>query len=86
MAALELLYYGRLRDAIGRDREEVDVPSHVLTVEDLLCWLQERGEPYASAFADAQAVRAAVHGEWAGGGDSVFGAVEVALMPPPSAL
>ena len=81
MAALDILYYGRLRDAIGRDREEVDVPSHVLTVEDLLGWLRQRGEPHASALADGAAMSAAVGGEWAGHGDSLFGAPEVALFP-----
>lgn len=79
---MEILYYGRLRDAMGRDREPVDPPSHVLTVEDLVGWLRERGEPHASAFADPKAIRAAVAGEWAEGEGSLFGAVEVALFPP----
>ncbi|WP_114952167.1 MoaD/ThiS family protein [Sphingosinicella terrae] len=82
MAALEILYYGRFRDAIGRDREEVDLPSHVLTVDDLIAWLRGRGDPHSSALREAEAVRAAVAGEWAERSDSVFGAVEVALFPP----
>ena len=86
MAALDILYYGRLRDEIGRDREEVDVPSHVLTVEDLLAWLRERGEPHASAIGDGEGMSAAVGGEWAGHSDSLFGAPEVALFPPRGVL
>ena len=86
MAALEILYYGRLRDAIGRDRELVDPPSHVLTVEDLLGWLRSRGEPHAAALADGATIGAAVAGEWAKSGDSLFGAVEVALFPPVGVL
>ena len=86
MAALEILYYGRLRDEIGRDREHVDLPSHVLTVEDLLAWLRDAGEPHASALADAGSLRAAVAGEWAERRDSLFGAVEVALFPPVGVL
>ena len=86
MAALEILYYGRLRDEIGRDRELVDPPSHVLTVEDLLGWLRGQGEPHASALADGSAIGAAVAGEWANSGDSLFGAVEVALFPPVGVL
>jgi molybdopterin synthase sulfur carrier subunit len=81
MAALDILYYGRLRDEIGLDREEVDVPSHVLTVEDLLGWLRERGDPHAAALRDAAGMSAAVGGEWAGHADSLFGAPEVALFP-----
>ena len=86
MAALEVLYYGRLRDEIGRDREHVDIPSHVLSVEDLVGWLRDRGEPHASALADESAINAAVAGEFAGQKDSVFGAVEVALFPPVGVL
>jgi molybdopterin synthase sulfur carrier subunit len=86
MAALEILYYGRLRDEIGRDREHVELPSHVLTVEDLLAWLRQNGEPHASALAEAEALRAAVAGDWAERRDSLFGAVEVALFPPVGVL
>ncbi|WP_129790449.1 MoaD/ThiS family protein [Sphingosinicella sp. CPCC 101087] len=86
MAALEILYYGRFRDDIGRDREHVDLPSHVLTVEDLLAWLRDRGEPHASALARSEDFRAAIAGEWAERGDSLFGAVEVALFPPVGVL
>ncbi len=86
MAALEILYYGRLRDEIGLDREAVDLPSHVLTLEDLLGWLRERGEPHASALADGATIGAAVAGDWTGAEDSLFGAVEVALFPPRGVL
>jgi molybdopterin synthase sulfur carrier subunit len=86
MAALEILYYGRLRDEIGCDREPVDLPSHVLTIDDLLGWLREKGEPHASALARDEAFRAAIAGDWAERGDSLFGAVEVALFPPVGVL
>jgi len=58
----------------------------VLSVEDLLRWLRERGEPHSAALADAGAIGAAVAGEWAGLRDSLFGAVEVALFPPRGVL
>jgi molybdopterin synthase sulfur carrier subunit len=86
VALIDILYYGRLRDEIGRDREAVDVASHVVTVADLLAWLRERGEPHASALADTDGIGAAVGGEWAGAGDSVFGAPEVVLFPPRGVL
>lgn len=82
---MEILYYGRLRDEIGRDREAVDLPSHVLTVEDLIAWLRARGEPHASALA-GEGIGAAMGEEWARPQDSVFGAVEVALLPPVGVL
>ena len=81
---VDLLYFGALRDAFGRDGERVDPPSHILSLDDLVGWLREQGEPYASALAGP--VEGAVEGEAVQGGDSVFGAREVALFPPRGAL
>ena len=77
---MEILSYGRLRDEFGLDREEIDPPSHVLTVEDLVAWLRGRGEPHASALAEAD-IHASVAGQWVRGKESLFGALEVALLP-----
>ena len=84
MAEVDLLYFGSLREALGRERERVDPPSHVLTLEDLVAWLARRGEPYSEALAGE--VRGAVEGRSAGASDSVFGAREVALFPPPGLI
>ena len=84
--AIDLLYFGAFRDAIGRDGERVDPPSHVVTVADLITWLAERGDPYAGAFAQRERVLAAVEAEPAEREGNIFGAREVALFPPPGAL
>ncbi len=84
MASIDLLYFGELRQAIGVDGERVDPPTHVLTLEDLVNWLSERGAPYNFAFADREWLRGAVDREHATLADSFFGAQEVALFPPVS--
>ena len=86
MASLDLLYFGRLRDAIGRDMERVEPPSHVLTIEDLVKWLRDRGEPYASALTPPERITAAVDKQRPAEDGSFFGAREVALFPPMGAL
>jgi molybdopterin converting factor small subunit len=83
---IDILYFGSLRQALGRERERADLPSHVLSVDDLVGWLVERGEPYASALADRSALHAAVEGETATPEATIFGASEVALFPQPGAL
>ena len=45
-----------------------------------------QGEPHRSALAAPPAIAAAVGDEWARSGDSLFGAVEVALLPPVGVL
>lgn len=84
--AVDLLYFGALKDALGRDAERIDPPSHVLTVADLLRWLGERGPPYAEALSDPMRIGAAVDRGHAGLQDSFFGAREVALFPAESGL
>lgn len=83
---IDLLFFGALRDTLGRDSERVDPPSHVVTVEALVEWLAGRGGAYAEAFGDKARIQAAIEGERAAPGDSMFGAQEVALFPPPGAL
>ena len=84
--SIDLVYLGALRETLGRDGERVDPPSHILTVADLVGWMAAREEPYASAFADAARIGAAIEAEPAGPQDIIFGAREVALFPPPGAL
>ena len=83
MAIVDLVYFGHLREALGRDGERIDTPTHVLTIDDLLNWLSERAEPYGTLLSDHGRIRAAVDRQHAGPTDSFFGAQEVALFPPP---
>jgi sulfur-carrier protein len=57
---LTVLYFARLREALQREREVVDVPPGIATVTQLRAWLVARGEPWSSAFAEVKRVRAAV--------------------------
>ncbi|MGE5721384.1 MAG: MoaD/ThiS family protein [Sphingomonadales bacterium] len=79
---VDLLYFGDLRAALGRDSERVDPPSHVLTILDLVAWLSERGADYQAALADRSRICAAIDLEHCPVGDSFFGAREVALFSP----
>ncbi|HEX9932651.1 MAG TPA: MoaD/ThiS family protein [Allosphingosinicella sp.] len=81
---VDLLYFGAIRDALGRDTERVDTPSHVLTIDDLVAWLREQSEAHKAGLGGT--VLAAVEGERAAGHETMFGAREVALFPPTGAL
>ncbi|MFN7887464.1 MAG: MoaD/ThiS family protein, partial [Betaproteobacteria bacterium] len=47
-----VLYFARLREAVGHDREELELPPQVATVAQLRAWLIARGEPWAVAFTE----------------------------------
>lgn len=79
---IELLYFARIREAIGRSAETVSPPPEVTTIAALVGWLAARGEGYAEAFADRTKVRAAIGDAFADPDTPIAGAREIALFPP----
>ena len=79
---LTVLYFARLREALQREREVVEVPAGITTVNQLRAWLVARGEPWASAFAEIKRVRAAVDQAMAQDATPLHDGAEVAFFPP----
>ncbi len=79
---MKALYFAWVRERVGRADEELDPPETVATVGDLIAWLSERGEGYASAFGKPAAVRAALDRVHARRDAPLAGAKEVAFFPP----
>lgn len=79
---VKVLYFARLREAVGRDGEEVELPAGVATVAALRDWLVARGEPWASAFGEIRRVRAAVDQSMAAEDGALREGAEVAFFPP----
>ena len=73
-----LLYFAKVREAVGIGEERIDLPEGVATVADLADWLQTRHP----VFADRDRIRVAVDQVMARF-DSVIGdAREIAFFPP----
>jgi len=79
---LTILYFASLREALGLDREVVEIPSHVKTVGDLRDWLRVRGGVWESALAQGRSVRAAVAQRMAAPDTELTPDAEVAFFPP----
>jgi molybdopterin synthase sulfur carrier subunit len=79
---VDVLYFARLREVFGRDREQVELPGHVQTVAGLTEWLRSRGEPWQRELAAGKPVRIAVNQEMAVAATPVRDGDEVALFPP----
>lgn len=77
-----VLYFARLREAVGRDREVLELPAEVATVGALRAWLIARGAPWAEAFTEIKRIRAAVAQEMAGDEAKLSDGAEVAFFPP----
>lgn len=79
---MKLLYFAWLREKAGVSEETADVPADVVTVGQLLDWLEARGGGYAEAFADRKVVRVAVNQEYVNLDHAVSAGDEVAFFPP----
>ncbi len=79
---MQLLYFGWVRTRIGTGREELALPDDVGTVGALIAMLQARGENYAEALQEVDAIRVAVNQELADLETAVADGDEIAVFPP----
>ncbi|MBV9840301.1 MAG: molybdopterin converting factor subunit 1 [Sphingomonadaceae bacterium] len=79
---LRLLYFARVREAIGRDGEEIERPAMAETIADLVDLLAARGGGYAEALADRSRLRAALDQRFVPLDAPLADARELALFPP----
>jgi molybdopterin synthase sulfur carrier subunit len=79
---VKLLYFAWIRTRIGRAEENVDPPSTVQTVGDLLDWLEQRDDTYRTALANRKAVRVAVNHDYVAYDRLISADDEIALFPP----
>jgi len=77
-----VLYFARLREAVGIGSEQVELPATVADVARLRAWLAARGGPWAEALAAGRAVRAAVDQDMAAETTELRDGAEVAFFPP----
>lgn len=77
-----LRYFAWVREKTGIAEEEVELPSTIETVGDLLLWQKSRDERFAHAFEEHEVIRAAVDRKHREADASISGAREIAFFPP----
>ncbi|EQB18251.1 molybdenum cofactor biosynthesis protein MoaD [Sphingobium lactosutens DS20] len=82
MATLTIVYFAWVREAIGRDEEQVERAQAGNTVADLIAMLAARGGGYAQALGDPARLRAAIDQRFAPLDTPIGDAREIALFPP----
>lgn len=79
---MKLVYFARVREAIGIDAEERELPAKVQTVGDCIIWLASTSENHATAFADPSRLRFALDQQMVWEETLLEGAAELAIFPP----
>ncbi len=82
MATIDLLYFARLRESLGLERERLVLPEAVSTAGALRLFLSGRGETWARELDPNKVIRMAVNQDLADPGQVLADGDEVALFPP----
>ena len=78
---LKIVYLARLRDALGRSSESLELADNV-SLSQLRAALRERGGSWAQELAEGRAVRIAVNHELIAGDVTLRDGDEIAFFPP----
>jgi sulfur-carrier protein len=79
---ITLLYFARLKEALGTSREQIPLPGGALDLDGLRGLLVARGGVWAQEFSGPRAIRAAVNQDMARAETPVKDGDEVAFFPP----
>jgi molybdopterin synthase sulfur carrier subunit len=79
---VKLLYFARLREALGVASEELVLPDGVRDVASMMASLAARGGVWQKQFDGATQIRAAVNQELAANSAEIKTGDEVAFFPP----
>ena len=77
-----LVYFARLREALGKSSEQLALPADVRDLAGLRRLLISRGGAWSDELADSKPVRVAVNQDMAQGDTPVHDGDEVAFFPP----
>lgn len=77
-----ILYFARLREALGTASEELALPQSVVDLAGVREIIVRRGEPWSQELAASRPVRAAVNQDMAADDTPVQDGDEIAFFPP----
>ncbi|NIO40853.1 MAG: molybdopterin converting factor subunit 1 [Burkholderiales bacterium] len=79
---VQILYFARLRELLGKSEEQLVLPEGVTTVGELTEFLRQRGGLWATELGQEKSVRVAVNQDMADSETVIKGGEEIAFFPP----
>lgn len=79
---IRVRFFASVKESLGRELEELDVPAGVATVGGVRSYLRERGGVWAETLAESRRIAAAVNQDMARPAAAVKAGDEVAFFPP----
>jgi len=79
---IRVRFFASVKESLGRDVEELELPAAVATVGGVRSYLRERGGVWAETLAESRRVAAAVNQDMAKPTAAIKAGDEVAFFPP----
>ncbi|TNF99013.1 MAG: molybdopterin converting factor subunit 1 [Gammaproteobacteria bacterium] len=79
---ITVLYFAGLREQVGVDREQIDLPQGVSDIFSLQQWIANRGDAWSDAFGQDRQLMSAVNQTMSKNDSSIADGDEVAFFPP----
>lgn len=79
---ITILYFASLREQLGADREQLELPEDVDTVGALRQWLSRRGAPWSAALSDSALVMMSLNQAMTDADAAIADGDEIAFFPP----
>ncbi len=79
---VKVRYFAGLREQLGTEAEEIELPAEVTTVAALRAHLRTRGGSYGTAFAEKKLVRTALNQDMVQPAARINTGDEIAFFPP----
>ncbi len=79
---IKILYFARIKEALGVAQESIDRPSGANDVAALTAWLRQRGAAWQAELAPGKALRVAVNQALVGMDATIKDGDEIAYFPP----
>jgi len=79
---VRVLYFASVRERLGKESEEIDLPAGIATVSGLRAHLRGQGGAWAEALGEGKLVRVSVNMDMANAAAPIRAGDEVAFFPP----
>lgn len=79
---IKLLYFAKIKELVGKDSELIELPSDVLTLNQLKNYLISRGAPWHEIFSSQTVVRFALNQNLMNSDFNLEPNAEIAFLPP----
>ena len=75
-------YFSWIKEHIGKSEEQIDLPSHITNVNQLINYLNEIDKKYYIIFEKKELIKIAVNKTYSSFEDKISNSDEIAFFPP----